>query len=722
MKKQLFLTLFLMFLVVLGGITLLAKGDELWKKDYTKTDEFYALEEDFVNGLMKYVLNPFDLKQAEQQLTVTDGEVDYYRHYYGTKEEQLQNVMAQYENREETEAMIAERDAKIAEIEKNFTSDEAVQAKILEVKNKAIKAYVQQMEREKRDFLERYDYFSYELKEIGGGIKAQSGNLSSPIYSNTFTASNPLNAPGDYFISIDQTVGNLRIGLAEETIEVYQKKKEFTGEIKISKVNSSATDIASGITYYKVSFYVTLVVVLIGLVAFVLLIARRVKVVHFIGVMDGLENKFNSWPIDLRLAVVFVFGFLIIFELDMMPFHVERIVYLITDDYVEVGSTVISMMTRLAYGFFIFSGLVLTGIWTLVSFQNEKGLFEQSILYRIMHALREAFLNRSIGLQMAILLAVVFMTALSLGLAFADGSFAIIFIVLFFGGFMPALLIFIRRFGYLNRILKETKEMAEGRTSKPIKIKGSSPLAAHARNLNAMREGVELSIREQAKSERLKTELITNVSHDLRTPLTSIITYTDLLKNPDLPAEERAKYVNIVDQKSARLKTLIEDLFEVSKMASGNMEIHKARVDLALMLQQIAAEHEEDYTKHGLDLRVTIEEQPIFAQADGQKWWRVYDNLLVNARKYSMPNTRVYSTLKVAEGQAVFTIKNIASYELNESADELVERFKRADESRHTEGSGLGLAIAQSIVDLHGGQLKIEVDGDLFKVTVLLPL
>ena len=212
------------------------------------------------------------------------------------------------------------------------------------------------------------------------------------------------------------------------------------------------------------------------------------------------------------------------------------------------------------------------------------------------------------------------------------------------------------------------------------------------------------------------------MSHDLRTPLTSIITYTDLLKNPDLSAEEREQYVSIVDQKSARLKTLIEDLFEVSKMATGNIEIQKERVDLALMLQQIAAEHEEDYVKHGLDLRVTIEEQPIFAQADGQKWWRVYDNLLVNARKYSMPNTRVYAILKVVGGQAVFTIKNIASYELNESADELVERFKRADESRHTEGSGLGLAIAQSIVDLHEGQLKIEVDGDLFKVTVTLPV
>lgn len=722
MKKQLFLTLFLMFLVVLGGVTLLAKGDELWKKDYTKTDDFYALEEEFVNGLIKYVLNPFDLAYAEHQLLVMDGEIDYYRHYYGTKEEQIDNVMAQYESREQTEANIAERDAKIAEIEKNFTSDEAVQAKILEVKKKALKAYDQQMERERRDFLERYDYFSFELKEFDGDATVQAGNMSSSIYANTFTEENVLRAPGTHYVSLDETVGDLRIGLLAETIEIYQPEKDFVGSIIIPKVSQSKTDIAAGITYYKASFYVTLAVVLVGLVALVLLVARRVKVLNFIGELKGIEHKFNSWPIDVRLAFVFIFGFLFVFELDEMPYMVDRLVYLITDDSVAFGSTIVLIVTRLVYSFFIFSGLLLTSVWVLVSFQNEKELFEQSILSRIWKALREAFLNRSIGLQMAILLAIVFMTALSLGLAFADGFFAVIFIVLFFGGFIPALLVFVSRFGYLNRILKQTKEMAEGRTSTPIKVKGKSPLAEHARNLNAMREGVELSIREQAKSERLKTELITNVSHDLRTPLTSIITYTDLLKNPELSAEEHAKYVNIVDQKSARLKTLIEDLFEVSKMASGNIEIQKERVDLALMLQQIAAEHEEDYAKHGLDLRVTIEDRPIFAQADGQKWWRVYDNLLVNARKYSMPNTRVYSTLKKVNEQAVFTIKNIASYELNESADELVERFKRADESRHTEGSGLGLAIAQSIVDLHGGQLKIEVDGDLFKVTVLLPL
>jgi signal transduction histidine kinase len=191
-----------------------------------------------------------------------------------------------------------------------------------------------------------------------------------------------------------------------------------------------------------------------------------------------------------------------------------------------------------------------------------------------------------------------------------------------------------------------------------------------------------------------------------------------LLKKVDLTDEERLSYVAILDRKSQRLKTLIEDLFEVSKMASGNMELHKQRVDLTQLMQQALAEHEEDIKASGLDFRIDTSEKPLYAVVDGQKWWRMLDNLIVNAIKYTLPGTRVYVTLKEAGGYAQFIVKNVTKYELGENVDELFERFKRADTSRHTEGSGLGLAIAQSIVDLHGGSLRINVDGDLFKVTV----
>ena len=726
MKKQLFLTLFLMFLVVVGALTLLTRGEDLWVKDYMESNEFYQQEEAFVTDLMKYVLNPIDFNLAEQNLSVSSEEIDYYRHYYGTLQEQIDNVMAQYEEGSPDAAMdegaLAERDAKIAEIRKNFESDDVVREKILTIKKEALKRYKEEYEREKKQFLSQYRYFSYDLKENKTADAFRQGSMTNLVYSNLFSAQSPLIAPGNYTISLDDYIGD-RAGITSEELLIQQTDKEFTGKIAIPQANIAGTEIAMEMKYNAVQFSVVLVLIVLGAVALaILLLVVRPSLLNFTDVLGRVEEAFHKWPIDVRLAIVMAFGFLMLFEIDNMSFIVDRIIHLFADDYVGYGSTISDILFRFTYSFIVFSVLIVAGIWTWLALQTDKDLLEQSFVKRFWQALCDAFLERSIGKQMTVMLIILFATSFTLALAFVESVFALFFLLLLFFAFIPTLYVFIRRFGYLSRIIKQTRDMAEGRASTPIKVKGKSPLAEHARNLNAMREGVERSIREQAKSERLKTELITNVSHDLRTPLTSIITYTDLLKNPDLSPEEREKYVNIVDQKSARLKTLIEDLFEVSKMASGNIEIQKSQIDLALMLQQIAAEHEEDYAKQGLDLRVTIEDRPILAYADGQKWWRVYDNLLVNARKYSMPNTRVYMTLKASAGQAVFTIKNIANYELNESAEELVERFKRADESRHTEGSGLGLAIAQSIVDLHGGQLKIEVDGDLFKVTVLLPL
>src|SRR5690606_30546955 len=163
---------------------------------------------------------------------------------------------------------------------------------------------------------------------------------------------------------------------------------------------------------------------------------------------------------------------------------------------------------------------------------------------------------------------------------------------------------------------------------------------------NRLKEGVRESMSEQAKSERLKTELITNVSHDLRTPLTSIITYTDLMKTPELSNDDRLAYAEILERKSQRLKTLIEDLFEVSKMASGNMELHRQRVDFTQLLTQAFAEHAEDISTSGLDFRISTPEQPVYIMADGQKWWRMLDNLILNAIKYALPGTRVFVNLK----------------------------------------------------------------------------
>jgi signal transduction histidine kinase len=235
-----------------------------------------------------------------------------------------------------------------------------------------------------------------------------------------------------------------------------------------------------------------------------------------------------------------------------------------------------------------------------------------------------------------------------------------------------------------------------------------------------MKYGVKTSQTAQAKSERLKTELITNVSHDLRTPLTSIITYTELLKNPEITVDERSTYIEVIDRKSQRLKVLIDDLFEASKMASGSIELSKQKVDIVQLLQQSLAEYNETIQASQVQFRVSNSEHPLYAFVDGQKMWRVFENIIGNMINYSLENTRAFISVKEEHNQVIITFKNISKYELSENTDELFERFKRGDESRHTEGSGLGLAIAKSIVDLHGGALDLDVDGDLFKVTVIL--
>ena len=324
------------------------------------------------------------------------------------------------------------------------------------------------------------------------------------------------------------------------------------------------------------------------------------------------------------------------------------------------------------------------------------------------------------GVKTFVLLFIVFCTGIGIPIVINIPQLFPIYVVLFMVITLPALLIVMKRIGHFNRVVQNTEDLVNGKAVPDLAFKGRSGIARLAKNINVLKHGVKVSQEKQAKSERLKTELITNVSHDLRTPLTSIITYAELLKSPDITEDERKTYIEVIDRKSKRLKVLIDDLFEASKMASGAVELIKEKVDLVQLLQQTLAENDERITESKLTFRVYTLEQPIYAIVDGQKLWRVFDNLIGNILKYSLENTRGYIAIMKENGKAVITFKNITKYELSENIDELFERFKRGDTSRHTEGSGLGLAIAKSIVDLHGGSMDIDVDGDLFKVTVRL--
>lgn len=243
-----------------------------------------------------------------------------------------------------------------------------------------------------------------------------------------------------------------------------------------------------------------------------------------------------------------------------------------------------------------------------------------------------------------------------------------------------------------------------------------------AEAINTMGEGLEKAVSTSMKDERMKTELITNVSHDIKTPLTSIINYVDLLKREDTTPEEQKEYIKVLDTKSQRLKQLIEDLIEVSKTSTGNIELQMAKLDFKELLNQAIGEFQEKFAERSLELVVTCAEHKIQIWADGRRCYRILENLFSNVFKYAMPNTRVYVDLQQEANQMVFTLKNISEAPLNVPVEELMERFVRGDESRSVSGSGLGLSIAQNLVNLQQGKLEIKLDGDLFKVEIRFPI
>lgn len=243
----------------------------------------------------------------------------------------------------------------------------------------------------------------------------------------------------------------------------------------------------------------------------------------------------------------------------------------------------------------------------------------------------------------------------------------------------------------------------------------------HAESINSIGVGMTAAVEERLKSERFKTELITNVSHDLKTPLTSIINYVDLLGKEALHNEKAEEYVQVLSRQAQRLKKLTEDLIEASKASTGNIAVERARTDVAELLSQCSAEYAGRMQAAGLAM-VCDAQKGLSALADGRLLWRVFDNLLGNACKYSQPGTRVYLTAREQGGRAHIEIKNISREVLNISANEMMERFVRGDSSRNAEGSGLGLSIAQSLTHLNGGSLTLHVDGDLFKAAVELEL
>jgi len=280
----------------------------------------------------------------------------------------------------------------------------------------------------------------------------------------------------------------------------------------------------------------------------------------------------------------------------------------------------------------------------------------------------------------------------------------------------------------LKRLIDDTAaindklaDITTGKNTAPLELPGTSLLAQAARNLNEVGNGIEAAIEQNNRSNKMRVELITNVSHDLKTPLTSIINYADLLCEEDLP-ENAAAYAQSLRDKSYRLKSMVQDVFDLSKATSGNLNVEKTKLDLAKLIRQTLADMDERIAESNLTFKLNIASEPLFIEADGEKLYRVFQNLIINALQYSLENSRVHVMLDKLDGKAYARIKNTSRQELNFTAEEIMERFVRTDTSRTTEGSGLGLSIVQSFTEACGGTFAIEMDADLFSASISFPL
>ena len=386
------------------------------------------------------------------------------------------------------------------------------------------------------------------------------------------------------------------------------------------------------------------------------------------------------------------------------------------------GTSNILFSIAVLVGVFLLCLLILLAlILTCVTRIKYGKWWKNSVVYRVCsnayRILKRLFLNLSLFWKTFLVFSVVALVELIILLNLNLGSILILWLVekLIAGSVAFFLVI------DMKNIKHGAEEIASGNTDFTIETKGMfGDFKKHADTLNRVNDGLSAALSEKMKSERLKTELITNVSHDLKTPLTSIVNYVDLMKKEDIQPERAKEYLEVLDRQSAKLKKLTLDLLEASKASSGNMKVDAEPSDINLFLTQLEGEYAEKLEANSLSMYVNYAENGTLVNADGRLLSRVFDNLMNNICKYTLPGTRVYITAEAKEENVEIEFKNLSKSQLNISGDELMERFVRGDSSRSTEGSGLGLSIAKSLTELQGGRLDIVVDGDLFKAVVVL--
>ncbi|MDN3954050.1 HAMP domain-containing sensor histidine kinase [Sporolactobacillus laevolacticus] len=691
---------------------------------FEKSEGFKNAYYQFQYSLIVAKLNHPSLNEVKQ-LPVTSSDINEFRYRYGDLPKQLANVRSQYENaiakaEDAKDKKVAayykkERDQKIKAVELNFKSDSHV---IKQVRSERVaymkKYYSGTMTYEQENFNQLASVFYYHF------VNKKTGNVVTNVPSAEQKSKNK-QIPKRFEKTLHSLSTGRSINSNNKIVDrvLYLSASDYSGRIYIEK-NTSLDKLGPEADYQ--GFVSTKIISFIVLALSVALIAGGVylgwkKSIFYLVGFEKIKKVYTRIPIESRLFIFIVELLIFVDVLTRVQMNGYVSGYYLPDSRSGLMIFVLGILCAV-------TTLLYQAQWLIDLLRDpvkRTECWKQSIFMQTGVILSNLFVAPFLGLKMLVAFALIFFLGMSAPLFTVSGSFALAFVFLMFTA-LPLLWMTLKRVTSLSQIILHAESIAAGQDQPDLLEHGRGALNRLSQSLNTLKHGVKTSRNAQLKSERLKTELITNVSHDLRTPLTSIITYNDLLKKSDVTEAERQDYLSIIDRKAKRLKRLIDDLFEASKMASGAIELNKTKVNLNELLKQSLAEYDETIHQAQLDFRIKSPDTAINVFGDGQKLWRVFDNLIGNILKYSMEGTRVYIALDVENGEAIVTFKNITKYELGANVDELFERFKRGDASRHTEGSGLGLAIAKSIIDLHDGMFLIDLDGDLFKVTIKLPV
>lgn len=475
-----------------------------------------------------------------------------------------------------------------------------------------------------------------------------------------------------YYYLIMSNISNLE----QQNTTMYVAFTEEFINPRIEEWNADKELVTKGL--YKLASF--LIGLLISFIYLIIIIGRKSfkdKEVH-LNQVDKLYTDLNI--ITCAALIVLWFSFM-----DIMSF----------DDSNHFFIPVTSLIGSL--------GLIL--VLSLIKHIKNKTLIKHTLIYTVFYKLfkfvKDVYNSGSVGMKI-VSIVIGYPIAVALSLFLFPITIGI------------AAWLALKKVKEFNAIKEGVKRVKEGNLHHTIDIAGDGEFGKLASNINTITDGLNKAVDNELKSERLKTELITNVSHDIRTPLTSIITYVDLLKN-EKDQEKAKEYIEVLDQKSQKLKILTDDLFEAAKASSGSIPVSYEKIDIVSLITQGLGELDDKIQESKLEFKINHSKDKVFIKADGTLLWRVIENLFSNIFKYALEGSRVYIDIEDLGEEVSLVIKNISAYELNISTDELLERFKRGDESRNSPGSGLGLSIAKSLIEIQKGSFDIEIDGDLFK-------